>query len=100
MFKSLIITASLGFLVLLIAIIILGWLNWSEKFYTPLTALGAALALTLAGFITVTAMLKEDAFGSEFTTFIVVNTDSHLPVAPTDFTPGNMELMRNQLAHV
>ena len=96
MFKTVLIIAGTGFLLLLIAIIVLGSLNWSEKFYTPLAGLGLALAGTLAGLITVVAMLKGDTLSDAFTTFIIVNTDNHLPVAPIEITPSNSALMRNR----
>lgn len=99
MFKSLIIIAWVGFSLLVITIIVLGSLNWSDRFYTPLAGLGVALAGTLAGLITVVAMLNGDTFGSAFTTFIIVNTDNHLPVWPNDITRSDIARNPNSLMH-
>jgi hypothetical protein len=94
MFRAVIITAWLGFALLLGATIALGIFNWN-KFYTPLGALGLALAGTFAGLCTLGVILKEDVFGGVFTTFVVINAENYLPMWPNDITPANMELARN-----
>jgi len=97
-FKALIIIAWFGFLLLLGATIILGSLNWN-KFYTQFGALGLALAGTLAGLCTLGVILKGDTFSSAFTTFVVVNTDNHLPIFPNDVSNLALAQTPNSLMH-
>ena len=98
MFKALMIVAWLGFVFLLGATIILGSLNWN-KFYTQFGALGLALAGTLAGLCTLGVILKGDTFSSAFTTFIIVNTDNHLPISPNDVSNFTLAQDPNSLMH-
>ena len=96
MFKAVLTIAGLGVLLLLVAIIVLVWVNWSERFYGQLGTLTVAFLTTVAALIIVFAMLKGDTVSDAFTTFIVVNTENHLPVWPNDLTPSNIALMRDR----
>jgi hypothetical protein len=82
MFKAVLTIAGLGVLLLLVAIIVLVWVNWSERFYGQLGTLTVAFLTTVAALIIVFAMLKGDTVSDAFTTFIVVNSDTHLPQWP------------------
>src|SRR2546430_1864580 len=93
MLKSVFIIASLGVLLLLIALSILARFNWGDKFYTPLVGLGVALAGIVASLITIAAMLKGDVFHDEFTTFVVVGTETRLPVFPNQINPDRNSLV-------
>ena len=83
MFKIVVVTALLGVLLLLAAIIILVSYNWSDKFYGQFTALVLPFVAMVAALIVVLAMLKGETLGDAFTTFIIVNRENHLP-APLD----------------
>src|SRR5438128_711368 len=99
MFKTVLLIAVLGMLLLSVAIIILVSLNWSEKFYVQLGGLGVAFISTVVAIIVVFAMLRGDTFHSAFTTFIIVNTDNHLPAWPNDTTRMDLAGNPNSLMH-
>lgn len=77
MFKALVVISLFAVLLLCVATVILVRFNWSEKLYSPLLSIFIAGLVTT--FITVLLMSKGETFGKSFTTFIVVNTDTHLP---------------------
>ncbi len=60
MLKTITFLAGLGIIILLVAIIILVTVNWSDKFYAQLVALAVAFVGTVAALIVVLAMLKGD----------------------------------------
>ena len=93
MLKTITFLAGLGIIILLVAIIILVTVNWSDKFYAQLVALAVAFVGTVAALIVVLAMLKGDTFSDEFMTFVVVNTETHLPVFPNQINPDRNSLV-------
>ncbi len=90
--KTILFVAGLGILLLLVAIIILVSLNWSV-FYAQLATLMGAFVGTVVALIVVLATLKGDTFSDEFTTFVVVNTETHLPVFPNQINPDRNSLV-------
>ena len=95
MFKALVIIALFAVLLLCIATAILVKFNWSEKLYSPLLSIWLAGLVTT--FITVLLMSKGETFGRSFTTFIVVNAETHLPPVLL-FNPSNMTGLMGRLS--
>src|SRR5713226_287051 len=95
MFKALVIIALFAMLLLCIATAILVKINWSEKLYSPLLSIWLAGLVTT--FITVLLMSKGETFGRSFTTFIVVNAETHLPPVLL-FNPSSMTGLMGRLS--
>lgn len=95
MLKVLLIISGIAIVLLLIVLVILLRLNWSEKLYSPLLSLAfAAIATTL---ITVVLLLKEETKTKSFSTLIVVNSKTHLPAFITDQETNLTKRLNNYL---
>ena len=95
MFKALVVISLFAVLLLCVATAILVRFNWSEKLYSPLLSIFIAGLVTT--FITVLLMSKGETFGRSFTSFIVVNTETHLPPL-LFFNPSNKTKLMGRLS--
>lgn len=73
MLRSIILLAVLGFGLLAAATVILAWLNWSPRLYTPVIT--ALVIGTITGFVSIATTLKPARFARSFATVAVIYRD-------------------------
>src|SRR5947208_2742715 len=73
MLRVIIILAGLGFVLLVAATVILAWLNWSPRLYTPVVT--ALVIGTITGFVSIATTLKPTRLSRSFATAAVIYRD-------------------------